>query len=84
MASDIFRNLLEQKIDMFVSAFGEDANKFFKVDNRLIHPLEYGMYKERCVRELLRYSLDKSEGISDGFLISTNNTISTQCDIIIY
>lgn len=44
MASDIFRSLIEQKIDIFASTFGDNANKLFKSNNKLIHPLEYGMY----------------------------------------
>ena len=44
MASDIFRSIVEQKIDVFASTFGDDANRLFKRDEKLIHPLEYGMY----------------------------------------
>lgn len=84
MASDIFKNIIEQKIDVFASSFGEGATNILKKDDRLIHTLEYGMYKERCARELIEYTTDKSVGIADGFLISTNNNVSTQCDIIMY
>lgn len=84
MASDIFRNIVEQKINIFVSTFGEDANHLFKIDNKLIHPLEYGMYKERCAIELLELICDRSIAISDGFIISADNNVSTQCDIIMY
>lgn len=84
MASDIFRNIVEQRINIFVSTFGKDVNKLFKIDNRLIHPLEYGMYKERCVKELLEFICDRSTAISDGFIISADNNVSTQCDIIMY
>ena len=84
MASDIFRNIVEQKINIFVSTFGENANNLFKIDNKLIHPLEYGMYRERCAKELLGFICDKSIAISDGFIISADNNVSTQCDIIMY
>lgn len=84
MASDIFRSLIEQKIDIFASTFGDNANKLFKSNNKLIHPLEYGMYRERCARELLSFTCDKDIGISDGFLISNKNHVSTQCDLIMY
>lgn len=30
MASDIFRNLIEQKIDVFANTFGDSANILFK------------------------------------------------------
>lgn len=84
MASDIFRNIVEQKIDIFASTFGDDANKLFKRDSKLIHPLEYGMYRERCAKELLRFICDRNIAISDGFMISSENHVSTQCDIIMY
>lgn len=84
MASDIFRSIVEQKIDVFASTFGDDANKLFKRDDKLIHPLEYGMYRERCAKELLALICDKSTAISDGFMISSENHVSKQCDIIMY
>lgn len=84
MASDIFRNIIEQKIDVFASSFGDSASNIFTIGNKLIHPLEYGIYKERCAKELLSYTTNKNIGISDGFIISANNNVSTQCDIIMY
>ena len=84
MASDIFRSIVEQKIDVFASTFGDDANKLFIRDDKLIHPLEYGMYRERCAKELLALICDKSTAISDGFMISSENHVSKQCDIIMY
>lgn len=84
MASDIFRKIVEQKIDIFASTIGDDATSIFTKDNKLFHALEYGMYKERAARELLSCTTNKHVGISDGFIITTNNTVSTQCDIIMY
>lgn len=84
MASDIFRNIVEQKINIFANTFGQDANKLFKKDNKLIHPLEYGMYRERCAKELLEVICDRTLAVSDGFMISSENNVSKQCDIIIY
>lgn len=84
MPSDIFRNIIEQKIDIFASTFGDSASNIFTRDNKIIHPLEYGMYKERCAKELLSFTVNKEIGISDGFLITSNNKVSTQCDIVMY
>lgn len=84
MASDIFTNILEQKIDNFASTFGDGATNIFTKDKKIIHPLEYGMYKERCAKELLSFVTNKDTGISDGFLITADNNVSTQCDIIMY
>lgn len=84
MASEIFRNIIEQQIDVFAGTFGDTASNIFTQNSKLIHPLEYGMYKERCARELLLYTTNKNIGISDGFIITANNHVSTQCDIIMY
>ena len=84
MASDILRKIMEQKIDAFASTFGEDASNIFTRDSKLFHPLEYGMYKERCAKELLSFVSSKGVGISDGFLITSKNNVSTQCDIVMY
>ena len=84
MASDILKKIIEQKIDIFAGTFGEDASNIFTRDKKLFHPLEYGMYKERCIKELLSFVSSKSVGISDGFLITSKNSVSTQCDIVMY
>lgn len=84
MASDILKKIIEQKIDVFAATFGEDASNIFSRDSKLFHPLEYGMYKERCAKELLSFISSKSIGISDGFLITSKNNVSTQCDIVMY
>ncbi len=84
MASEKFRNIIKQKIDIFASTFGDDADTLFKTDGNLIHPGEYGMYRERCTKELLKCVCDRSIAISDGFIISSEDNISKQCDIIMY
>lgn len=84
MASDILKKIIEQKIDIFAGTFGEDASNIFTRGSKLFHPLEYGMYKERCAKELLSFVSSKSVGISDGFLITSKNSVSTQCDIVMY
>ena len=84
MASDIFRNIIEQKIDIFANSFEDGASNIFTKDDKIFHPLEYGMYKERCAKELLSFIANKKISISDGFLITAHNNISTQCDIIMY
>lgn len=42
------------------------------------------MYRERCAKELLELICDRSIAISDGFIISADNNVSTQCDIVMY
>lgn len=85
MYSDIYSTIINRKIDNFVNTFSKDSNSIFKSSsNRLIHPGEFGMYREACCKELLRLFLRKDICISDGFIISSNNQVSTQCDIVAY
>lgn len=84
MASDIFKSIIEQKIDTFASTFGDNASNIFTHNNKIFHPLEYGMYKEKCAKELLSFTTGKDIGIADGFAITSKNCISTQCDILMY
>lgn len=85
MASDIYLNMFNRKIENFVKVFSNDSNSIFKKsDNSLLHPGEYGKYRERACIELLKFILKKDVDISDGFVITSKNSVSTQCDIIIY
>ena len=85
MTSKILTNILERKISTFVGYFSEDSSKIFKDDKKiLIHPGEYGKYKEEACKDLLRMVLDKSVALSDGFIINSKDEISTQIDIIVY
>lgn len=85
MASQIFTTLLHRQIDLFVATFQDDGNSLFKdTNNLLIHPGEYGMYREQCFRNLLEVFLPREYRISDGFIISScDNHRTTQCDIIV-
>lgn len=84
MGSKHFRKLIEQQIDIFISTFSQGSNSLFKNEqNKLIHPGEYGMYKEACFRNLLQSILDKDYSVSEGFIITACDNISTQCDVIV-
>lgn len=85
MASNIYMTILNRKIENFIRTFSNDSNKIFKKDsNDLIHPGEYGKYREDACKEILRLVLKNEVDISDGFIITSKNRVSTQCDIIIY
>lgn len=85
MSSKIFNTLLQRQIDLFVATFQDDGNVLFKdKQNILIHPGEYGMYREKCFRELLQSFLTRDCSISDGFIFSScGDHISTQCDLLV-
>lgn len=84
MGSDIFKAMIRRKIDTFIGLFVQDSNVLFKTDNRLFHPLEYGMYKEQAFKEILKFTVSGDLSISDGFIITSKNNVSTQCDLLVY
>ena len=85
MASKRFEQIFYRQISQFVGMFSEDSNSIFKDEkNKLIHPGEYGRYRENTSKQLLRMVLDKNIELSDGFVLTADDNITTQCDIIGY
>jgi hypothetical protein len=85
MGSDIFKAIIEEKIKRFINSFSDTSEKiFFTSDGKLIHSGEFGIYREKVTIELIRAFIPSNLGISDGFIISSDNQVSTQCDIIVY
>lgn len=82
MPNRIFNTVLNRKIDSFVQTFIEDSGSIFYDKNKLIHPGEYGKYRESSLKEMLR--LITKHKISDGFIITPNDKVSNQLDVIIY
>lgn len=79
-----YYEIIKRKIDLFLSTFITESENVFWRDKRLIHPGEYGMYRERCLKELLKSVIPEKYRIGDGFIINVEGTVSTQCDILIY
>lgn len=85
MGSKIFNTLLVRAIERFISTYKNDSNSIFKdINNKLIHPGEYGTYRERRLKELISLILPKTYNVSSGFIITANDHVSTQCDLLIY
>lgn len=85
MSNHIYKVLLQRQIDSFIDTFKQDSNSLFKdIHGKLIHPGEYGMYREDCFKKLLQVILDKDYTVSDGFLINSEDQVSTQCDVLIH
>ena len=86
MSSKIFNALLEEKIENLISAYQNTSRTVFFDDKekRLIHSGEFGAYREKLVKEFLRFVIPQKVAINNGFIISSTDEISTQCDIIIY
>lgn len=83
---EIIKQLMHMKIDKFTEDFKGASRALFydKKEEKLIHPGEFGTYRERIVVELLKSFLPKEYECGTGFIVNNCNEISTQCDIIIY
>lgn len=85
MSINVFEKLLIEKIENFKSAFAETAEGvFFNDDGKLIHPGEFGRYRENICKQFLKFVTPARLDIGTGFIINTSNEVSHQCDIIIY
>ena len=78
--------LLDDVYDNFVKMFKSASDLYTNTDNKngLLHPGEFGKYREDACKYFLSNIIPQRYGISDGFLITKDDKISTQCDIIIY
>lgn len=86
MANKIFEQLLMEQIENFRNSFSNVSKSLFydESQSKLIHPGEYGSYREAIVKDFLKFIVPLDLDISQGFVINSNNEISTQCDIIVY
>ena len=78
--------LVETNIKNFINEYESAPSLFEKseVKNNLIHPGEYGLYKEQLVKDLFKFALPQKYSCGNGFIINSIDEITTQCDIIIY
>lgn len=77
--------LLDQKILNFVSAFCDSSRQMFvNTEGVLIHPGEFGTYREAITKEFLKAFVPQRLGIDSGFVINTTGRVSTQCDLVMY
>jgi hypothetical protein len=85
MANKIFQGLAKEKIELFKRAFTESKELFWdESKSELIHPGEFGIYREAIVKDFLSIFIPSRYSIGSGFIISTNGRISTQCDLVIF
>lgn len=85
MASKIFQELAKEKIDLFKTTFSNAKEIFWDEENaKLIHPGELGSYREAIVKDFIRLFIPQKYGLDSGFVVSPNNEISNQCDLIIF
>lgn len=85
MSSKIFQSLAQGKIRHLIQAYETSHEIFWDEDKKkLIHAAEYGEYREKAVIDLLNLFVPQSLSISEGFIITSDGDVSTQCDLIIY
>lgn len=77
--------LLDEKINEFKTSFIKNSRSLF-VDEEggLVHPGEFGAYRESVVKKFLINVLPERMGLESGFVVTSNGKISSQCDIVIY
>lgn len=85
MTSKIFQALFEEKTEYFKNSFFNSKELFWdKEEGKLFHPGEFGTYRERIAKEFLQFFIPGQYAIDSGFVISANNEISNQCDLVIF
>lgn len=84
--NQVYKKLLNSKVDKFIIDFSEAKSLFedFNKRNKLIHPGEFGMFRERLADEIIKFAIPEKYKTGTGFLINSFDEVSTQCDIIIY
>lgn len=83
--NNIFLKLVEAKIEQFENDYINLSRQIF-VDNngKMIHPGEFGTYREKIIGDFLKPFLPTRLAVGNGFIITSKDRISSQCDIIIY
>ena len=83
--NNIFDKLVKSKIDKFIYDYKNLSRQIFVDDEGiLIHSGEFGVYREKIVKTLIEPFLPSRLAIGSGFIITSDDKISTQCDLIIY
>lgn len=85
MPNRVFTKLIEEKIEIFKSAFSNAKEIFYDdTSGKLIHPGEFGIYREKAVIDFLKSFIPNKFQIDSGFVLNNNDEISSQCDLIIF
>ena len=83
--NQIFESLIKSKIEKFYNDYIDLSRQIFvNEDGTLIHPGEFGTYREKIIKSLLQPFLPSRLDIGSGFIITAKDNISTRCDIVIY
>lgn len=81
----ILQIILQSKVEQFVFDYSNNSKAIYlDNDGKLIHPGEFGMYREKICIDLLRNVVPMRLDFGTGFIIDSKGNISHQCDIVIY
>lgn len=86
MPNENYKSLIYSNFDALKKNF-IDAKEIFKnaeVKNNLLHAGEYGSYREKICKNIIKACIPGRFSISDGFVINSKNDISNQLDLIIF
>jgi len=87
MSNKYLNTIINKEIINFIDTYSNWSPLLFKDgQNTLIHSGEYGLYREKLIREFLKNITPGQYKIGEGFIVNSksSNSVSTQCDIIIY
>lgn len=77
--------LLNEKMRHFRFSFQQSSRQLFADSNgNLVHPGEFGEYRESITKDFLSAFVPQRMGIDSGFVVTPSGGISTQCDLVIY
>ncbi|KDR90796.1 hypothetical protein K538_07910 [Agrobacterium tumefaciens GW4] len=79
------QTLLTETIFSFQLAFlNASRAMFLDADGKLVHPGEFGYYRETLAKQFIRAFVPRRLEIDSGFVIGADGQVSSQCDLIIY
>lgn len=82
---NILQVILQSKVERFVFDFLSNSKAMYFDDNgQLIHPGEFGVYREKLCTDLLRNVIPMRLDFGTGFIVDAKGNVSHQCDLIIY
>lgn len=86
MGSSIYKEIISSKFDVFYRRFCDDAEQLFwdSKQGKMIHNGEYGRYREDLCSIFLRQFTPQYLDSTTGFIVSSKDNHSTQCDLILY
>jgi len=81
-----YKSLFQSKVTSLLHAFNTDSVGQFRdsSENKIFHAEEYGSFREHACKDFLRCLTPGYLELGSGFLMTSNDSISKQCDIVIY